>query len=83
MRLPRAVLQAAVIAVLGACLTEAALRVYHHFVPVFLFPGERLRRFRGQPHGRDYDFRLNSGGFRRKRDRPRVFFLLRDFDPVS
>jgi hypothetical protein len=64
MRIRKAVLQAAVIAVLGACLTEAALRVYHHFVPVFLFPGERLRRFRGQPHGRDYDFRLNSGGFK-------------------
>jgi hypothetical protein len=58
------VVQSLVIAALGACLGEVALRIYHHFVPVFIFPGERTRRFRGQPFGLDYDFRLNSQGFK-------------------
>lgn len=56
--------QSLVIAALGACLGEAALRVYHHFVPVFIFPSERTRRFCGQPFGLDYGFRLNSHGFK-------------------
>lgn len=65
--LPRAgrfLAQSLVILALGACLTEVAMRVYHHFMPVFVFPIAGTDRFRAQPYSLNYTFRLNSHGFK-------------------
>lgn len=45
-------------------LSELLLRVYHHVNPVFIFPDRSYNRFRGKPHADDYDFTLNSKGFK-------------------
>lgn len=45
-------------------LFEAVLRLYHFVNPLFVFPDNSDNRFRGKPYGDDYDFTLNSKGFK-------------------
>jgi len=43
---------------------EIALRVYDHYVPSFIFYSGSYDRFRGKPFANDWDFKLNSQGFK-------------------
>ena len=43
---------------------ETVLRLYHSVNPLFVFPDNSDTRFRGKPYGDDYDFILNSKGFK-------------------
>ena len=52
------------IVIITVLLLETALRVYHFVDPLFIFPDNSDLRFRGQPHAADYDFVLNSKGFK-------------------
>ena len=45
-------------------LTEFVFRVYDHFYPSFIFYNSDNDRFRGKPNAPDYDFYLNSRGFK-------------------
>jgi hypothetical protein len=59
----RAGARALAVVLLGLLLAELAMRAYHHFVPVFVFPSAATSRFRGQPFAPNYASRLNSRGF--------------------
>lgn len=43
---------------------EASLRLYNRVNPTFVLPGVSYNRFRGRPFAKDYDFYLNSRGFK-------------------
>jgi len=43
---------------------EAAVRVFHFFHPLFIFHDNSYNRFRGKPFAPDFDFKLNSLGFK-------------------
>lgn len=43
---------------------ESLLRIYHAVNPVFVFTDASYNRFRGKPYSDDYDFQLNSRGFK-------------------
>ncbi len=43
---------------------ETTLRVFDFLRPSFIFRSDDYRRFRGTPHARDWDFLLNSRGFK-------------------
>jgi hypothetical protein len=43
---------------------ELMVRAFHHFNPLFVFPDDSYNRFRGKPFAEDYDFKLNSHGFK-------------------
>ena len=45
-------------------LAEATIRVYRYFIPTFIFYDHSYNRFRGKPGAPDYDFHLNSRGFK-------------------
>lgn len=45
-------------------LSELSLAVYNRFSPSFIFYDSSYNRFRGKPSARNYDFRLNSMGFK-------------------
>jgi hypothetical protein len=45
-------------------LAEMAFRVCNYFRPSFIFYDPSYNAFRGQPHAPDYDFHLNSKGFK-------------------
>lgn len=45
-------------------LAEIAFRVYNHIHPSFIFYDSSYNRFRGQPNAPDFDFHLNSKGFK-------------------
>ena len=45
-------------------LGEIFLRIYQQVNPTFVFPDRSYNRFRGKPYADDYDFRLNSKGFK-------------------
>ena len=45
-------------------LSEVMLRVYHHFKPLYCFYDQSYNRFRGKPLAEDWDFHLNSKGFK-------------------
>jgi len=45
-------------------LAEVVFRVYDHFYPSFIFYNSLNERFRGKPNAPDYDFHLNSKGFK-------------------
>ena len=63
-RVLRVLFQACVISVTTLVLTEVAFRVHHYFRPSFIFYDPSYNRFRGKPHAPDYDFFLNSKGFK-------------------
>lgn len=43
---------------------EAAIRIFHFFHPLFIFYDDSYNRFRGRPFSQDFDFKLNSHGFK-------------------
>lgn len=45
-------------------LAEIAFRIYNYFRPSFVFYDSSYNRFRGKPNALDYDFHLNSRGFK-------------------
>lgn len=45
-------------------LGEGGLRLYNHFRPSFIFYDDDYNRFRAKPFSDDYDFKLNSRGFK-------------------
>ena len=55
---------ALVIVIITWVLLETALRIYHFVNPLFVFPDNSDIRFRGKPYAADYDFTLNSKGFK-------------------
>jgi len=60
--------QALLISLITFALTEVTFRVYGYFNPTFIFHGSSFSRsyntYRGKPHSRDYDSKLNSHGFK-------------------
>jgi SGNH hydrolase-like domain, acetyltransferase AlgX len=56
--------QAIAIAAITAVLCEIGFRIYHAINPAFIFPTASYNRFRGKPFAPDYDFHLNSRGFK-------------------
>ena len=56
--------QAAIIAAIIFILTELALRAYNAIDPLPVFYDSSYNRFRGKPFSPDYDFHLNSHGFK-------------------
>jgi hypothetical protein len=63
-RILRVVGKALVILFITLLLTEVVFRVYNHFYPSFIFYDPSYNRYRGRPNSLDYDFRLNSQGFK-------------------
>jgi hypothetical protein len=49
---------------------EASLRLYNRINPTCILPGVSYNRFRGRPFAKDYDFYLNSRGFKGKEFNP-------------
>lgn len=45
-------------------LSELSLGLYNRFSPSFIFYDSSYNRFRGRPSAKNYDFRLNSMGFK-------------------
>jgi hypothetical protein len=45
-------------------LLEMSFRLYHYINPVFVFPDNSDNRFRGKPFAPDFNFNLNSLGFK-------------------
>ena len=43
---------------------EVTLRVYHYFNPIYIFFSDSYNRFRGKPYADDWNFKLNSKGFK-------------------
>jgi hypothetical protein len=60
----RAIKATIVVLIITFLLLETVLRLYHVVNPLFVFPDNSDNRFRGQPYGADYDFTLNSKGFK-------------------
>jgi hypothetical protein len=58
--------QLTIIILISFCLGEVSLRIYHHFNPSFIFYSNSYNRYRGKPHADDWDFKLNSLGFKDK-----------------
>ncbi|MCP4699016.1 MAG: hypothetical protein GY862_19510, partial [Gammaproteobacteria bacterium] len=56
--------QICVITAVSFGLSEAALRAYNAYHPSFIFYDASYNRFRGRPHAKDFDFTLNSKGFK-------------------
>ena len=56
--------QAAIIASISSIFTEIAFRIYNRINPSFVFYDRSYNRFRGKPFASDYDFKLNSKGFK-------------------
>lgn len=53
-----------VILIITAVIMEVGLRIFNKFNPNFIFPNNTYNRFRGQPFTPDYNFKLNSKGFK-------------------
>lgn len=56
--------QTLIIFLITFCLTEITFRLYHKINPYFMFHDTSYNRWRGKPHAEDYDFQLNSQGFK-------------------
>src|ERR1044072_4578912 len=56
--------QAFIILLVTFFLAEIAFRVFNYIRPSFVFQGSSYNRFRGTPKGNDFNFRLNSRGFK-------------------
>jgi hypothetical protein len=63
-RVLRILRQAVVITLITFVLAEIAFRIYGRINPTFIFYGNSYNRFRAKPYSYDYDFRLNSKGFK-------------------
>jgi len=60
----KALMQAALILLITLTLAEAVLRLYQHVSPSFIFYSDSYSRYRGKPFADDWDFKLNSLGFK-------------------
>ena len=58
------VFQVGLILLISLLVGEATLRVYNYFTPISVFYSSSYNRFRGKPYAYDWDFRLNSQGFK-------------------
>jgi len=56
--------QTALIALITFVMSEITLRIYNKIDPSFVFYDSSYNRFRGKPNAPDYDFKLNSQGFK-------------------
>lgn len=56
--------QIAIVSAIAFVLTEITFRIYHGINPSFMFYDTSYNRWRGKPFAEDYDFRLNSRGFK-------------------
>ena len=56
--------QTLIIFLITFVLAEITFRVYNHVNPTFIFYDLSYNRFRGKPGAPDYDFHLNSRGFK-------------------
>lgn len=56
--------QTALIALITLVMSEITLRIYNKINPSFVFYDSSYNRFRGKPNAPDYDFKLNSQGFK-------------------
>ncbi len=56
--------QIVIISIITFILTEITFRIYHRINPSFMFYDTSYNRWRGKPFAEDYDFRLNSRGFK-------------------
>lgn len=56
--------QIAIVSAIAFVLTEITFRIYHRINPSFMFYDTSYNRWRGKPFAEDYDFRLNSRGFK-------------------
>jgi SGNH hydrolase-like domain, acetyltransferase AlgX len=79
-KLMKLVLDIVIVALITLFLAEIALRLCHKIYPSYIFYENSYNRFRGKPFAYDYDFRLNSGGFkdveRKKEKEPGVYRIL-------
>jgi len=62
--LKKILIKAFVIGIISLFLLEIAMRGYNHLKPSYIFYDDSYNRFRGRPHARDWEFRLNAGGFK-------------------
>lgn len=53
-----------VILLITLLMGEIAFRVYNHYFPSYVFYSESYNRFRGKPFADDWDFKLNSQGYK-------------------
>ncbi|MGB8990683.1 MAG: hypothetical protein WCD80_01365 [Desulfobaccales bacterium] len=60
------IIQLTIILLISFSLGEISLRIYHHFNPAFIFYSNSYNRYRGKPYADDWDFKLNSRGFKDK-----------------
>ena len=56
--------QTALIALITFVMSEITLRIYNKINPSFVFYDSSYNRFRGKANAPDYDFKLNSQGFK-------------------
>jgi hypothetical protein len=79
-KLLKLLLNIAIISLITLSLAELALRLCHKIYPSYIFYDNSYNRFRGKPFADDYDFRLNSKGFkdveRKKEKQPNVYRIL-------
>lgn len=54
----------AAISLISLASGEIALRMYHYFKPSYIFYDATYTRFKARPFARDWDFRLNSRGYK-------------------
>ncbi len=60
------VINTAIISVISLFLAEVSFRIYNHYSPSFIFYSNSYNRFRGKPFADDWNFKLNSSGFKDK-----------------
>lgn len=79
-RLLKLLLHIAIIILITVSLAEIALRLCNKIYPSYIFYDNSYNRFRGKPFADDYDFHLNSRGFkdveRKKEKEPGVYRIL-------
>ncbi len=64
MKIRSFLVQSLIVILITLLLGEIALRIYDHYRPSFVFYSGTYNRFRGKPFAADWDFNLNSHGFK-------------------
>lgn len=63
-RIKQIVIEGLSIFLISCLLLEITLRIYNFINPSYFFYSRSYNRFRGKPFGNDWDFKLNSRGFK-------------------
>ncbi|MCX6354068.1 MAG: SGNH/GDSL hydrolase family protein [Candidatus Aureabacteria bacterium] len=63
-KLMREICQWVAILLISLICGEMALRLYNYFIPIYIFYDSTYNRFKGRPFAEDWDFQLNSRGFK-------------------